>query len=59
MELGWRKTWQDSGEDYSYCDATGQHLGPRRIEFAEPVAMVFRRRIERHNTEPQGSAASG
>jgi len=27
MELGWRKTWEDSDEDYSYCDATGGQLG--------------------------------
>ena len=36
MEPGWRKTWEDSEEDYSYCDATGAHVGraylsPQRI----------------------------
>jgi hypothetical protein len=27
MEPGWRLTWEDSEEDYVYCDGTGQQLG--------------------------------
>ncbi len=27
MELGWRKTWEDSEDDYAFCDATGRQLG--------------------------------
>jgi hypothetical protein len=27
MEPGWRLTWEDSEEDYVYCDGTGRQLG--------------------------------
>jgi hypothetical protein len=27
MELGWRKTWDDSDDDFVYCDDAGRSLG--------------------------------
>ncbi len=29
MEPGWRKTWEDSDDDYVYLDATGRAARPR------------------------------
>jgi hypothetical protein len=27
MDLGWRKTWEDSDDDYVFRDSTGRQLG--------------------------------
>jgi hypothetical protein len=32
MEPGWRKTWEDSDDDYVYCDGTGRQLGRAYVD---------------------------